>query len=101
MRILKSTPYHAFANAYPQNTALLRNIVEKEQIFFEQEKNLGLVKKALGRAPGWVMKKLTGTYLTLPLTGIGKAIGIADEEEVRALVLRMVCCRYTSSGCGV
>jgi COP9 signalosome complex subunit 3 len=37
-----------------------------------------------------LIKKLTSTYLTLGLAEIGKNVRIADVEEVRALILKMV-----------
>lgn len=42
------------------------------------------------RAPRWVLKKLTSTYVTLHLSDIGRAIKIESEDEVRALLLSMV-----------
>lgn len=55
-----------------------------------QDKNVGLLKQALERAPRWSIKKLTETYLTLSLSDIGREVGIADEEAVRGLVVSMV-----------
>lgn len=55
-----------------------------------QDKNLGLITQALTRAPRWVLKKLTSTYVTLHLSDIGRAIKIDSEDEVRALLLSMV-----------
>jgi len=37
------------------------------------------------------LKKLTATYVTLHLADIGRAVKIDSEEEVRALLLSMVC----------
>lgn len=51
---------------------------------------MGLVRQALEHAPRWAVRKLTATYLTLSLAEIGKAVGIADEGGVRAVVLSMV-----------
>jgi COP9 signalosome complex subunit 3 len=52
---------------------------------------MGLLNQALSRAPRWAIKKLTATYLTLALYDIGQAVKIEREEEVRALILSMVC----------
>jgi len=51
---------------------------------------MGLVEQALERAPRWAIKKLTGTYLTLALHDIRKAVKIDDQDRVRSLVLSMV-----------
>ena len=51
---------------------------------------MGLLMQALDRAPRWAIKKLTGTYLTLGLAEIGKAVGV-DEEDARSIILSMVC----------
>ncbi len=56
-----------------------------------QEKNMSLVNQAIDRAPVWLIKKLTATYLTLGLGDIGKEVGIDSPEEVRATILSMVC----------
>ena len=51
---------------------------------------MGLITQAIARAPRWVLKKLTSTYVTLHLSDIGRAIKIDSEDEVRALLLSMV-----------
>ena len=56
-----------------------------------QERNLGLVNLAIERAPVWLIKKLTATYLTLGLSDIGRQVGIDDPEQVRETILSMVC----------
>ncbi|KAF9553594.1 hypothetical protein CPC08DRAFT_224462 [Agrocybe pediades] len=90
LRLFKHTPYNAFISAYPKNAAVLREIVEKDKSLFSQEKNLGLITQALQRAPRWVLKKLTATYVTLHLSDIGRLIKIDSEDEVRALLLSMI-----------
>lgn len=90
IRLFKNTPYHAFINAYPQSTELLYEIYDKERQTFSAEKNLGLISQAVARAPRWVLKKLTATYVTLHLADIGKAIKIGSEDEVRELLLSMI-----------
>lgn len=55
-----------------------------------QDKNWGLVQQVIARAPRWLIKKLTLTYLTLGLSDIASQIGVQSEDEVRALVLDMV-----------
>jgi COP9 signalosome complex subunit 3 len=94
-------------NAYPQQINNLRAILNKEQDLFAavshehastanfglshlQERNTGLVRQAIDRAPRWSIKKLTATYLTLGLSEIGKTVGIESEEDVRKVVLDMV-----------
>jgi hypothetical protein len=55
-----------------------------------QDHNLGLINQVLERAPRWLIKKLTSTYLTLGLADIGKSVGIPDVAEVRSTILSMV-----------
>ncbi|KAH7882842.1 hypothetical protein F5I97DRAFT_1900062 [Phlebopus sp. FC_14] len=89
-RLLKGTPYSQFVNAFPQQRAQLRSIVDAEQQLFMAEKTLGLVMQALDCAPRWSIRKLTATYLTLHLSDIGQAVGIESEDEVRAVILDMI-----------
>ncbi|PPQ87728.1 hypothetical protein CVT25_014415 [Psilocybe cyanescens] len=89
-RLFKTTVYNAFINAYPKNTALMREILDKEKQTFAQDKNIGLIQQAITRAPRWVLKKLTATYVTLHLADIGRAVKIDSEDEVRALLLSMI-----------
>ncbi|KAF5324373.1 hypothetical protein D9619_011351 [Psilocybe cf. subviscida] len=89
-RLFKASPYNALANAYPANPEALREIYEKEKSTFSQERNLGLVEQAIMRAPRWVLKKLTATYVTLHLSDIGRAINIDSEDAVRGLLLSMI-----------
>ncbi|TBU54939.1 hypothetical protein BD310DRAFT_826881 [Dichomitus squalens] len=89
-RQLKNTPYNNFVKAYPAEVSTLRQIVAKEQEIFNQEKNLGLINQAIDRAPVWLIKKLTATYLTLGLADIGKEVGINSPEEVREIILSMI-----------
>ncbi|KAH9477899.1 COP9 signalosome complex subunit 3 [Psilocybe cubensis] len=89
-RMFKNTAYNAFINAYPKNTTLMREILEKERATFAQEKNIGLIQQAITRAPRWVLKKLTATYVTLHLSDIARAVEIESEDEVRALLLSMI-----------
>ncbi|GBE87715.1 hypothetical protein SCP_1103920 [Sparassis crispa] len=88
-RLLKSSPYAAFIKAYPQRTATLHNLIQKDVETFATEKNLGLVHQAIERAPRWLIKKLTNTYLTLGLADIGKEVGL-EEPEVRMVILSMI-----------
>jgi COP9 signalosome complex subunit 3 len=48
------------------------------------------VTQAIDRAPRWVLKKLTATYVTLALGDIARAVRIQSEDDVRALILSMV-----------
>ncbi|PPQ65794.1 hypothetical protein CVT26_000379 [Gymnopilus dilepis] len=89
-RLFKNTPYQAFINAYPKNTGLLKEILDKEKSLFTQEKNLGLIQQAIDRAPRWVLRKLTATYVTLHLSDICRAVKIESEDAVRALLLSMI-----------
>ena len=58
---------------------------------------MGLINQATDRAPVWLIKKLTATYLTLGLGDIGHQVGIDSPEEVRDIILSMVCLPYASS----
>ena len=69
----------------------MREIYDKERQVFQTDRNVGLIQQAAMRAPRWVLKKLTGTYVTLHLSDIGKVVKVDGEEEVRALLLSMVC----------
>ncbi|KAG6860267.1 hypothetical protein C0995_013511 [Termitomyces sp. Mi166 len=89
-RLFKNSPYNTFVNAYPHNTELLNECVHREAATFSAEKNTGLIQQALARAPRWTLKKLTGTYVTLSLSDIAKAIRIESEDDVRALLLDMI-----------
>jgi len=91
LRLFKNTPYNAFINAYPNNSVLMREIYDKERQVFQTDRNVGLIQQAAQRAPRWVLKKLTATYVTLHLSDIGRAVKIDGEDEVRALLLSMVC----------
>ena len=68
----------------------MREIYDKERQVFQADRNLGLIQQAALRAPRWVLKRLTGTYVTLHLSDIGKVVKMDGEEEVRALLLSMV-----------
>jgi len=68
----------------------MREIYDKERQVFHTDRNVGLIQQAAQRAPRWVLKKLTGTYVTLHLSDIGKVVKVDGEEEVRALLLSMV-----------
>lgn len=76
--------------AYPQQVSTLRHIVEKDISLFTNDNNMGLLNQALERAPRWLIKKLTSTYLTLGLAEIGRSVGISGIEEVRATILSMI-----------
>ncbi|KAJ7583667.1 hypothetical protein C8J56DRAFT_831019 [Mycena floridula] len=89
LRIFKNTPYNNFINAYPGKPDQLLSILDKEAQLFTAEKNVGLLRQAIARAPRWSLKKLTGTYVTLGLKEIAKSLK-TDEEEVRALLLSMI-----------
>ncbi|KAG6806845.1 hypothetical protein H0H92_009864 [Tricholoma furcatifolium] len=89
-RLFKNTPYSTFVNNYPHNIDTLRDLVHREEPTFSLEKNLGLINQALARAPRWTLKKLTGTYITLSLSDIAKAINLPSEDAVRALLLDMI-----------
>ncbi|KAF9457673.1 hypothetical protein BDZ94DRAFT_1338265 [Collybia nuda] len=89
-RLFKNSPYSLLVNAYPHNKEHLQEVLEKERNLFSTEKNIGLVTQAIERAPRWALKKLTATYVTLGLSDIARAIGITEEEEVRALILSMI-----------
>ncbi|TRM59581.1 hypothetical protein BD626DRAFT_507623 [Schizophyllum amplum] len=95
-KMYKNTPYHAFVAAYPQDREQLKSIFEKyapsarEKGMWAEENTLSLMHLALDAQPKWALKRLTETYVTLGLADIGRAIGVKDEGEVRALVLSMI-----------
>ncbi|CCL99781.1 uncharacterized protein FIBRA_01803 [Fibroporia radiculosa] len=89
-RTLKNSPYGAFIKAYPLKRSILQAITAKETEIFSNEKNLGLVHQAIERAPRWLIKKLTSTYLTLGLADIAKEVGIDSEDELRAILISMI-----------
>ncbi|KAI0945208.1 hypothetical protein AcW1_001483 [Taiwanofungus camphoratus] len=89
-RLLKASPYGSFIKAYPQQVAQLQNIVAKDNELYNTERNSGLINQAIERAPRWLIKKLTSTYLTLGLSDIGKEVGIDSEDEVRAIIVSMI-----------
>ncbi|KAM5541026.1 hypothetical protein V8D89_005337 [Ganoderma adspersum] len=90
LRQIKNTPYQGFTKQYPAQVNFLRQIAMKDQDIYMQEKNWGLVSQAIDRAPVWLIKKLTATYLTLGLGDIGKEVGIDSPEEVRETILSMI-----------
>lgn len=51
---------------------------------------MGLVNQVIERAPRWLIRKLTSTYVTLGLGDIAKEIGSSNEDEVRATIVSMV-----------
>ncbi|THG94827.1 hypothetical protein EW026_g6716 [Hermanssonia centrifuga] len=90
IRMLKNTSYHTLAKAYPQTISSLTATVYRDIDIFKAEQNLGLVQQVIQRAPRWLIRRLTLTYLTLGLGDIAKEVGIESEEEVRAVVVSMV-----------
>jgi COP9 signalosome complex subunit 3 len=68
----------------------MREIYDKERQVFQADRNVGLIQQAALRAPRWVLKKLTGTYVTLHLSDIRRVVKVDGEEEVRGLLLSMV-----------
>lgn len=90
-RQLKNSPYYGLTRHYPQQQAKLEQLVEKERETFEKDQNMGLVLQALDHAPRWAIKKLTGTYLTLSVSEIGKTVNMAGKDEaVQRLILSMI-----------
>jgi len=118
---LKNTPYQTFINAYPRSPEQLHKVMEENRQLFasvgvvafvrvspafadpfffgggDQERNFGLIVQAFRRAPRWMLKKLTATYLTLGIADIAKAIKVESEAEVRNLLLNMVRMRVPPS----
>ncbi|CDO75711.1 hypothetical protein BN946_scf184493.g9 [Trametes cinnabarina] len=89
-RMFKGSACGAFVKLYPTQVDTLRNFVSKEQETFTQERTLGLINQAIERAPVWLIKKLTATYLTLGLADIGREVGINNVEDVRSIILDMI-----------
>ncbi|KAI0698795.1 hypothetical protein C8Q76DRAFT_757488 [Earliella scabrosa] len=90
LRMFKSTAYSNFVKYYPSQPQQLRQLATKEHDLFQQERNLGLIQQAIDRAPVWLIKKLTATFLTLGLADIGKEVGIDSVDEVREIILSMI-----------
>ncbi|KAI0077587.1 hypothetical protein K474DRAFT_1684239 [Panus rudis PR-1116 ss-1] len=89
-RLIKSTPYAAFAKAYPDKVSNLEKVVEHDREIFLKEQNWGLIQQAIGRAPRWLIQKLTSTYVTLGLSDISHEIGSDSEESVRETIVSMI-----------
>ncbi|KAH9946478.1 hypothetical protein B0H21DRAFT_417091 [Amylocystis lapponica] len=89
-RLLKGSAYGSFIKVYPKRRAALLDAVAKDAELFANERNMGLINQAIERAPRWLIKKLTSTYLTLGLADIGREIGIDSEDEVRAVIMNMI-----------
>jgi len=92
VRLFKNTPYASILKFYPSQTAELATLVHKEHDLFKTDRNLGLIKQAVDKAPRWSIKKLTETYLTLSLADIGSKVGVADVEAVGSMILGMIDC---------
>ncbi|KAI5117842.1 hypothetical protein M0805_008114 [Coniferiporia weirii] len=90
VNLFRKSPYGALVNIYPLQTIQLEKTLERNSSTFESDKNLGLVKQVLERGRRWAIKKLTGTYITLSMAEIGKAVNLPDEESVRAAVVNMI-----------
>ncbi|KAI9058652.1 hypothetical protein FKP32DRAFT_1596958 [Trametes sanguinea] len=90
VRLFKGSAYGAFVKMYPAQVETLRSFVAREQEMFSQERTLGLINQAIERAPVWLIKKLTATYLTLGLADIGREVGISSVEDVRSIILDMI-----------
>ena len=65
--------------------------VVSDQRCGRQEQNYGLVQQAIERAPRWLIRKLTRTYMTLGLRDIARESAIETEDEVRTILVSMVC----------
>ena len=89
-RSFKNSPYQVFVNAYPHDVEGLKEIARKDKQAFGVDKNLGLIQQAIERAPRWTIKKLIGTYVTLNLTDIARAVKIDSIDQVREILLNMV-----------
>ncbi|KAH9912361.1 uncharacterized protein BXZ73DRAFT_93201 [Epithele typhae] len=90
VRMFKNTSYNTFIKNYPSTTAMLRTWVTKEADMLNTDQNTGLVNQAIERAPVWLIKKLTATYLTLGLSDIKKQAGIETVEQCRETILSMI-----------
>jgi len=89
-RLLKASPYGNFIKAYPKRVSELHAVIQKDVDVYSAENNIGLITQAIERAPRWLIRKLTGTYLTLGLRDIGKEVGISSEDEVRKTIVSMI-----------
>ncbi|KZP11421.1 hypothetical protein FIBSPDRAFT_1050759 [Athelia psychrophila] len=88
-RLLQTSPYGAFAKAYPGAPSYLAGILENERALFDADRNTGLMKLALGRVPRWNVRRLEGTYASIGLAEAGAKVGL-DEAGVVAAVLDLV-----------
>lgn len=88
-RLMRGGAYAALAASYP-DPVRLREVLERENGVFERDRNAGLVRLALERAPRWVLRRLTDTYATLHLADVARAAGLEGEDAARGLVLSMV-----------
>lgn len=77
-------------NAYPHDVEGLKEIARKDKQVFVLDRNFGLIQQAIERAPRWTIRKLIGTYVTLNLTDIARAVKIESVDQVRELLLNMV-----------
>ncbi|KAI0684780.1 hypothetical protein BC835DRAFT_1461684, partial [Cytidiella melzeri] len=90
IKLMKNSPYFNFSKLYPRTISKLTASATKDEELYRTEKNWGLLQQTIARAPQWLIKKLTLTYLTLGLGDIASLIGVATEHEVRALILDMI-----------
>ncbi|GJE86770.1 hypothetical protein PsYK624_028520 [Phanerochaete sordida] len=89
IRMIKNSPYNTLGKAYPQTVATLTAIIQKDVEVFRADQNFGLVQQVIDRAPRWLIKRLTLTYITLGLADIGREVGL-EAEEARAVVMSMI-----------
>ena len=64
---------------------------QQKLTLFAQDQNIGLLIQAIKHTPHWALKHLMVMYVTLGLADIAKVVNIQSKDEVRDLVLRMVC----------
>jgi len=89
-RLLKASPYGTYIKMYPQKRKTLTSLLHRDSDLYHNEKNVGLIQQTIDRAPRWLIKKLTATYLTLSLADIAQEVEIETEDEVRDIILDMI-----------
>ncbi|KAK7683024.1 hypothetical protein QCA50_013696 [Cerrena zonata] len=89
-RLLRASAYGNFVREYPASISKLQTSISKDIETYNTEKNMGLINQVIQRAPRWLIRKLTSTYVTLGLGDIAKEIGSSSEDEVRATIVSMI-----------
>ena len=83
--------YVDFANAFASNeSAKVREIVDKNRELFEKDNNYGLVKQCMSALYTRNIQRLTATFMTLSLTDIARMVNLPNAKAAEATLLRMI-----------